>query len=449
LKQCCESVRRQTVPATHILVSDGDPSLELPDDSAIQLIRLPLCHEDCGNTPRAIGSLSAISQGFEAIAYLDADNWYEAHHLASLVTAAEGTGAAVCTSTRNLYQPDGTLLGRCIDIDGEQFVDTNCVMLRRPAFGSATTWAMIPRRYAAVGDRIFWQRLRDRRYPRVYTNLPTVCYRTTWIQHYTHYQVMPPPFGKELQWHEHRVDILGNPPLQSSSPQVPPSLPESPADHPLVTSGAQPLPAPVSVTRPLAAPVAGEAMLPPQQETSHARVQLGQYTYRTKDLFLKTWLPEEQISIGSFCSIAGRVTICSGGKHRTDQVSTSSLDVLLLKRSQRNNRNYQTTRPTVIGNDVWIGHGATILGGVQVGDGAVVASGAVVFEDVPPYAIVAGNPARVIRYRFSQGVVQRLLRIAWWNWPEQTIRDNLDWFYRPVAEFVQHFDPCGEPQTHD
>ncbi|WP_237151947.1 CatB-related O-acetyltransferase [Oryzibacter oryziterrae] len=80
---------------------------------------------------------------------------------------------------------------------------------------------------------------------------------------------------------------------------------------------------------------------------------------------------------------------------------------------------------TLVGNDVWIGRRATILPGVRIGDGAIIAAEAVVSRDVPPYAIVAGNPARVVRRRFDEGIVDRLLAIAWWNWPAERITQHL------------------------
>ena len=91
------------------------------------------------------------------------------------------------------------------------------------------------------------------------------------------------------------------------------------------------------------------------------------------------------------------------------------------------------------------GNGSHVItGGAVVGDGAVVASGAVVSSDVPPYAIVAGNPAlRDFRYRFSRSVVARMLRIRWWDWTVDYIRRHKEWFYRPIADFVDRFDPEG------
>jgi virginiamycin A acetyltransferase len=170
-------------------------------------------------------------------------------------------------------------------------------------------------------------------------------------------------------------------------------------------------------------------------------VEVGQRTYYDpKGVRFITWIPGERIVIGKYCSIANGVTIFSGGGHRTDSVSTYPFDNFFFGRKNPT-RTYQTTGKTVVGNDVWIGYGAHISGGVQIGHGAVIGTRAAVFSDVPSYGIVVGNPARLVRYRFSRPLVERLLRIAWWDWPEDTVRENLEWFYRPIGEFVARFDP--------
>jgi phosphonate metabolism protein (transferase hexapeptide repeat family) len=97
----------------------------------------------------------------------------------------------------------------------------------------------------------------------------------------------------------------------------------------------------------------------------------------------------------------------------------------------------------VIGNDCWIGHGAIILPNVSVGDGAVIAAGAVVSRNVPPYTIVGGVPARPIRKRFSDAVAERLGRIAWWDWPDEVIFKRLaDFQSESIEQFCQRYEPA-------
>lgn len=94
-----------------------------------------------------------------------------------------------------------------------------------------------------------------------------------------------------------------------------------------------------------------------------------------------------------------------------------------------------------IGNDVWIGRGATVLPGVSIGHGAVVGADAVVTRDVPPYAIVAGNPARVIRFRFSEATIPRMLEIRWWDWNDEKIKMEVDALTGPIDAFVARHRP--------
>jgi virginiamycin A acetyltransferase len=88
-----------------------------------------------------------------------------------------------------------------------------------------------------------------------------------------------------------------------------------------------------------------------------------------------------------------------------------------------------------------VGFGATILGGVTVGTGSIIGARALVAADVPPYSVVGGVPARIIRKRFEDDVVERLLRVAWWDWPQVAVEGAHRWFARPVTEFLDHFDP--------
>jgi chloramphenicol O-acetyltransferase type B len=145
--------------------------------------------------------------------------------------------------------------------------------------------------------------------------------------------------------------------------------------------------------------------------------------------------------VGSFCSIANRVII-GGGEHPLDWVGTSPVfysgrDSVKTKYSsfERN-----PIKRTSIGCDVWIGHSALIKQGVHVGHGAVVAMGAVVTKDVAPYSIVGGNPARLIRYRFNQEIIDGLLASQWWNENPEKLHEHAVNIRNPIA-FIRSM--CG------
>jgi virginiamycin A acetyltransferase len=137
----------------------------------------------------------------------------------------------------------------------------------------------------------------------------------------------------------------------------------------------------------------------------------------------------DKLIIGKFCAIARDVKfIMNGANHKTDGFSTYPFYVF------GNGWEYSAPKDgdlphkgnTVIGNDVWIGYDSTILPGVRIGNGAIIGAKSVVTKDVPDYAIVAGNPAKVIKYRFEQKIIDKLLSLAWWNWPIKKITNNLD-----------------------
>lgn len=127
--------------------------------------------------------------------------------------------------------------------------------------------------------------------------------------------------------------------------------------------------------------------------------------------------------IGAFCSIAGRVAI-GGAHHPIEYVSTSPTflshrDSVKAKFARHD---YLPVVRTSIGSDVWIGEGCFIKAGVRIGHGAVIGMGSVVTRDVPDYAIVAGNPARLVRMRFEQPIIDGLLKMAWWKMPDKELR---------------------------
>ncbi len=145
-------------------------------------------------------------------------------------------------------------------------------------------------------------------------------------------------------------------------------------------------------------------------------------------------------TVGRFCSI-GNEAILGTWSHPTDLVSTypgfysDNQHTINIRRDI----NIQEINPVTIGNDVWIGHRAIIVGGITVGDGAIIASGAVVTKDIEPYAIVGGVPARVLKKRFPQATIDRLLELLWWDSDEETLRKYSELFGDPEA-FVEHFN---------
>ncbi len=146
--------------------------------------------------------------------------------------------------------------------------------------------------------------------------------------------------------------------------------------------------------------------------------QIGEFTYGVPRVL--QWGEGATLRIGKYCSIADQVTIFLGGEHRTDWVSTFPF-VEMMDLSLKIEGHPSTRGDVVIGNDVWIGLGATLRSGVQIGDGAVIGTRAVVTSNVAAYAIVAGNPARLIRKRFSDEMIAELMKLRWWDWPPHRV----------------------------
>lgn len=135
----------------------------------------------------------------------------------------------------------------------------------------------------------------------------------------------------------------------------------------------------------------------------------------------------DQLIIGKFCMIASDVTfIMNGANHLTEAISAYPFAVFGNGwEKAMEGKKYPQKGNIVIGNDVWIGYNATILAGVTVGDGAIIAANATVVKDVAPYTIVGGNPAGEIRRRFSQDKIDRLLELKWWDWDIERITRNV------------------------
>jgi acetyltransferase-like isoleucine patch superfamily enzyme len=153
------------------------------------------------------------------------------------------------------------------------------------------------------------------------------------------------------------------------------------------------------------------------------RYCIGDHTYGKPRVV--SWEKEgTSLRIGKYCSISTHVVIFLGSEHRMDWVSTYPFPSLWKEARSISGHPFSKGDVT-IGNDVYIGYNVTILSGVTVGDGAAVGACSVVARDIPPYAIVAGNPAHVIRYRFDDETIRKLLEIQWWNWPDDQVAENI------------------------
>ncbi|BDD08038.1 Vat family streptogramin A O-acetyltransferase [Fulvitalea axinellae] len=135
----------------------------------------------------------------------------------------------------------------------------------------------------------------------------------------------------------------------------------------------------------------------------------------------------DKLRIGKFCMIASDVIfIMNGANHLTESISTYPFAIFGGDwASAMEGKEYPSKGDTIIGNDVWIGYGATIMPGVTIGDGAIVATKSVVTKDVEPYSIVGGNPAQEVRKRFSEKQIKDLLEMRWWDWPIEEITKNV------------------------
>lgn len=162
--------------------------------------------------------------------------------------------------------------------------------------------------------------------------------------------------------------------------------------------------------------------------TSFYNSNIGRYSYVGYDCEVYN------CDIGSFCSIANGF-IAGGAKHPIDWVSTSPVfyNVNGGTGYHLGNNEIELVKRTIIGHDVWIGSRVIVMQGVKIGNGAIIGAGSVVTKDVPPYAIVAGCPAKVIRYRFDDNIINKLETLKWWNLSDNQLTKLSKWIGNPIV----------------
>ena len=155
-----------------------------------------------------------------------------------------------------------------------------------------------------------------------------------------------------------------------------------------------------------------------------SHISIGRFTYGEQNISISQWNEGAALRIGAFCSLAKNVNIFLGGNHRTDWITTFPFGHIYQDELGGSEilGHPSTKGDVIIGNDVWIGFGATIMSGIRIGDGAVIAANACVTKDVAPYHIVAGNPAKHVKQRFDDEIVDLLLRLKWWDLPLEDIK---------------------------
>jgi acetyltransferase-like isoleucine patch superfamily enzyme len=177
-------------------------------------------------------------------------------------------------------------------------------------------------------------------------------------------------------------------------------------------------------------------------------VSIGRHTYGHDECTFKIFTPGVRIEVGAFCSIGPEVRILAGSEHVMTRVTTFPLNALLFNPAGGNAADVIDRGTTVIGHDVWIGLGATVLSGASVGHGAVVGARSVVSKWVPPYAVVVGNPAQIVHYRFDAEMRRRLLALCWWSWEDEEIEALKSWFMADIKTFLDEAErihgTCGE-----
>ena len=192
LQQAHDSVKAQTVPVHHIVVCDGCEPASIDGFRGSHIV-LPRNYRDYGNTPRLIGSYHAVAAGADAIAYLDADNWYQPTHIEGLLRFAASRGLHACASARMLHRLDGSPMLKCPQVNGNPYIDTSCLLILKPAFRHLIGWTLFPQALAGDTDNRLWRFMKANGAVTDFLDEATVAYRTRHVVHYNLAGEPPPP----------------------------------------------------------------------------------------------------------------------------------------------------------------------------------------------------------------------------------------------------------------
>ena len=179
--------------------------------------------------------------------------------------------------------------------------------------------------------------------------------------------------------------------------------------------------------------------------TWFSKLDMGDYSYINDRADIRSYRSPKTITIGKYCSIGECVLMAGDSDHNVRYASTFPFKEFFMSHTAPENKNIKP--PPCIANDIWIGDHACIFGGVSIGNGAVVAAYAVVTKSIPAYAIVAGNPAKIVKYRFSPEIIERLLNTTWWNLPHDYICRELAPVMDDIDEFLRRVESIDPPPT--
>lgn len=192
IERCHKSCLEQTVECTHFLVSDGHP-IQAVGQLKAQHIALPCSHDDYGNTPRAIGALSAINQGFNPIFFLDADNWWSPVHVENaLAVKVNNPSVDVVASYRHLVLSDGTIVEPDPEDVQKRHIDTSCLAMFESSFFLLPLWATMTKPLSVIGDRVMFSAFRKHRLAIEWTNVRSLFYFTNYPHHWARAGKKPP-----------------------------------------------------------------------------------------------------------------------------------------------------------------------------------------------------------------------------------------------------------------